>query len=131
MLEQSSEVSGFNVLDHHCGELFVRNLAITVGINLLDDLVDDCLVKGLTEGENLLDLIGRDGTTTVLVEHLECSVQLVVAQEALLVHGGHHKLRVVDLSISIGINLGKHIVNLLVRETLSEVFFITVLDFLL
>ena len=70
-------VSGVDVLEHHLSELVVRDLAIAVLVDLLDDRVDDGLVQSLSEGKDLLDLVSRDGTTAVLVEHLEGGLQLV------------------------------------------------------
>ena len=119
------------VLLHHFSELFEGNLTIAVGINLLDDLVDDLFVKILPERENLLDFVGRDGTTTIFVEHLESSLKLVVADQILFVHGSHNELRVVDFSGTIGINLGEHLVNFLVVERSSEELKVTILDFFL
>ena len=50
--------SVLDVLKHHRGELVVRNLAVTVLINLLNNLLNDLLVKVLSERQDLLDLVG-------------------------------------------------------------------------
>lgn len=84
-------MSGFNVLQHHGSKLFVRDFTVTVLIDLLDDLIDNLLIQVLSEGKNLLNFICRDGTTTILIEHFEGSVKLVVAQDILFVHCGHNK----------------------------------------
>jgi len=123
--------SGRYVLEHHGGELFVRDLTITVLIDLLDDLVHDALVEGLTEGQHLLDLVGRNGTTAVLVEHLEGSLQLVGREEVLLVHGGDDELRVVDLTVTVGIDAVEHLIDLLVGQVLAEELLIADLDLFL
>lgn len=120
-----------DVLEHHGGELLVGDLTVTVGVDLGDDLGHDSLVEGLAEGEHLLELVCRDGATAVLVEHLERSVELVVAEQALLVHGGDHELGVVDLAVAVSINLSKHFVDLLVGETLAEVLCVSILYLLL
>jgi len=71
--------SCIGVLEHHGGKLLVGDLSIAVGINLIDDLLDNSLVQVLSEGKHLLDLVRGDGTTAVLVKHLESRVQFVVA----------------------------------------------------
>lgn len=45
----SAVCSVLDVLEHHGGELVVRNLAITVLINLLNDLLNDFFVEVLSE----------------------------------------------------------------------------------
>jgi hypothetical protein len=66
-----------DVLEHHRGKFIVRDFSITIFIDLLDESIDNRFIKSLTEGQDLLDLFGRDGTTTVLVEHLEGALKLV------------------------------------------------------
>ena len=116
------------VFEHHLGELIEGNFTVAISINLLDDLVHDFFIEVLPETEDLLDLVGRDGTTAVLIEHLEGSLQLVVAQQVLLVHGSNDEFRVINGPTSIGINLVEHFIDFFVGETLTEVFSITVLD---
>ena len=60
-----------DVFEHHLSEFIEGDLTITVGVNLSENLLDNFLVEVLAEGEHLLDLIHGNGTTTVLVEHLE------------------------------------------------------------
>jgi len=119
------------VFKHHLGEFIEGNFTVAISINLLDDLVHDFFIEVLTEAEHLLDLIGRNGTTAILVEHLECSLELVVAEQVLLVHGGNDKFGVVNGSGSISIDFVEHVINFLVGQTFTEVLRITVLDFLL
>lgn len=66
-----------DVLVHHNSKLLERDLTISILVNLLDNAVDDGLVQGLSEREDSLDLVSRDGTTSVLVEHLESALKLV------------------------------------------------------
>lgn len=120
-----------DVLQHHGSKLFVRNLTVSVLVDLLDDLLHDGLFKMLTKGKHLLDLIRRDGTSAILVEHLERSVEFVVAEEILLIHGGDHELRVVDLTIAVRIDLCKHFIDLLVGQVLAEVIRVPVFNFIL
>lgn len=120
-----------DVLQHHGSKLFVRNLTVSVLVDLLDDLLHDCLFKMLTKGKHLLDLVRRDGTSAILVEHLERSMEFVVAEEILLIHGGDHELRVVDLTVAVRVDLGKHFIDLLVGQTLAEVISVPVFNFLL
>jgi Ca2+-binding EF-hand superfamily protein len=110
------------VLKHHLGELIERDFTIAVSINLLDDLVDDFFVEVLTETEDLLDLVGRDGTTAILIEHLESSLELVVAEQVLLVHGSNDEFRVINSSTSISIDLVEHLIDFFIGKTLTEVF---------
>lgn len=119
-----------DVLEHHGSELVVGDLTVTVLVDLLDDHVDDVFVEVLSEREHLLYLVGRYGTTTVLVEHLESRLQFVIAQQVLLVHRGYHEFRVVDFSTAVSINLCKHLIDLFVRQSLSEELSVTVFDFL-
>lgn len=123
--------SGVDVLEHHLGELVVGDLSVTVLIDLLDDGVDDRFVQGLPEGKDLLDLVGGNGTATVLVEHLEGSLQLVRGKEVLLVHGGNHEFGVLDLTIAVLIDTSKHVIDLVVRKGLTEELLVAVLDLLL
>ena len=118
-----------NVLEHHLGKLIVRNLAVSVGVDLLDDLLKNRLVQGLAKGQYLLDFIDRDGTTTVFVKHLESSLQLVVGEQVLFVQGGNYKFRVFNFSTSVSINLGEHLVNLVIGKNSSEVFSVSLFDF--
>ena len=85
----------------------------------------------MTETEDLLDLVCRDGTTAVLVEHLEGGLQLVVAEQVFLVHGSDDEFRVIDGSTSISIDLVEHFIDFFIGETLTEVFSITILDLFL
>ena len=57
-------------------------------------------------------------------------MQLVIAKEVLLIHRSHYKLRIVNFTVAIGVHLGKHIIDLLVRQSLSEKFCITVFNFI-
>ena len=43
---------------HHVGEFFEGNLPISIGINLLNNVVDCLLAHGLSEAQDLLDLAG-------------------------------------------------------------------------
>jgi len=95
---------------------------------LLDNLLDDFLVQVLSEGKYLLNLFGRDGTTTILVEHLESSVELVVGKDTLLVHCGNNKLGVVDFTTAISVALVEHIIDLFSGQRFSKVFGIAVHD---
>jgi hypothetical protein len=130
MLRPSS-ISRGDVLEHHGGEFVVRDLTVTVLINLLDDLVDDVLVESLTERQHLLDLISRDGATAVLVEHLERSLKLVAGEHVLLVHGSDDELRVVNLAVAISIDAVEHLIDLLISQLLTEEFLVADLDLLL
>jgi len=116
-------------LEHHLGKLIVRNLAVSVGVDLLDDLLKNRLVQGLAKGQYLLDFIDRDGTTTVFVKHLESSLQLVVGEQVLFVQGGNYEFRVFNFSTSVSINLGEHLVNLVIGKNSSEVFSVSLFDF--
>ena len=128
---QAAFRSRVDILEHHLGELVVRDLTVAIFVDLLDDRIDDRLVEGLTEGQHLLDLVGRDGAAAVLVKHLERGLQLVAAKEVLLVHRCNDELGVLDLTIAILINAGKHLVNLFVRKRFAEEFGIAELDLLL
>jgi len=119
------------VFKHHFGEFIKGDFTVAIGINLLDDLVHDFFIEVLTEAEHLLDLIGRNGTTAILVEHLERSLELVVAEQVLLVHGSNDEFRVINGTTSISIDLVEHFIDLLVRETLTEVLSIAILDLFL
>jgi hypothetical protein len=46
----------------------------------------------LAEGQHLLDLFDRDGTTSIFVEHFERCLQLVVRKQVLLVQSGNNEL---------------------------------------
>lgn len=116
---------------HHLGELLEGDLTVTVGVNLLDNLSNNLLVKILTESQNLLDLVGRNGASTIFIEHFESSLKLVVAEQGLLVHCGNDELRVVDGSGTVGIDLLEHLIDLLVVEGSTEVLSETLLDLVL
>ena len=120
-----------DVLEHHFGELVKGNLTVTIGIDLLDDVVDDCLLKILTKGKDLLDLISGDGTTTIFIEHLERRLELVVGEEVLLVHGGNHEFGVINSTTAIDIDLIEHLIDFLVGHGLTEVLEISIFDLLL
>lgn len=120
-----------DILEHHGGEFLERNLSVSILVHLLDDLLDHRLFQLLSERKHLFDLVSGDGTSTVLVEHFKCSMKLVVGEQVLLVHGGHNELRVVNLTISIGVDLSEHLVNLLLGELSSEELHVSVLNLFL
>ena len=51
----------------------------------------------LPKRKNLLDLIRRNGTSSILIKHPERSLKFITAENFLLIHGGNYKLRVVYL----------------------------------
>lgn len=122
------QMGSLDVLEHHLRELLVRNLSISVGINLLDDLLNDFLIEVLAERKNFLDLLNGNGTTTVFVKHLESSLQLIVGQKVLLIECSDDELRVLDLTRSISIDLGEQLIDFSIRKITSEEFSISFLD---
>lgn len=113
------------------GEFLVRNFSIAIGVDLLDDLLDNLLVEVLAEGKDLLDLSNGDGTTAIFVEHPECSLQLIVTQEVLLVKRCHNELRVLDFTRAISIDFVKQVVDFLVSKLAPKEFSISFLDLVL
>ena len=85
------EISSLDVLQHHLGKLLVRDFSIAVGVHLLDDRFDNLLIQVLAEGQHLLDLFDRDGTTSIFVEHFESCIKLVVRKQVLLVQSGNNE----------------------------------------
>lgn len=53
--------------------------------------------------EHLPKLLFAYEPSSVLIEHIEGCLQLLLAQQLLFVHGCHHKLRVVDLTRAINV----------------------------
>jgi len=131
LAKNHSPFDSLDVLEHHLGELVEGDLTITIGVNLVDDLLNDGLIKVLTEGKDLFDFINGDRSTTVLVEHLEGRLKFVIAQQVLFIHSGNNELRVIDGTTSVGVNLIKHFIDFSIVEGSSEVFGVSSLDFIL
>jgi hypothetical protein len=115
---------------HHDDELFEGDVAVTVFVDLLDDLVDGLGRHGVlaAEVEDLLDLVSGDGARAVLVEHLEGGLELIVGSEGVLVHGGQNELRVVDEAGAVGVDGVEHDLDLLVGHDLAVVLEVALLD---
>lgn len=120
-----------DVLEHHLRELLVRDFAVPVRVDLLDDLLDHGLIQVLAEGKHLLDLLDGDGAATIFVEHFEGRLQLVVAQQVLLVQRCDNELRVLDLAGAVGVDLLEQLVDFLVGELSAEELGISFLDLVL
>lgn len=67
-------------LGHHVLEFAKVNLAVSVLINLCNQLVPHLRIDSLTYSEHLLEFSERDASTTVLVVQIECGLQLVLLQ---------------------------------------------------
>lgn len=52
---------------HHCEELLVVDLAVTVNVNIMNDLIDFVIVKLLAKiAQHMAQFMSRDETITVL-----------------------------------------------------------------
>jgi hypothetical protein len=116
---------------HKLLELLVRDLTVPIDVDLIDDFVNQFVVKVLTEGKNSLKLFGRNGTSSVLVEHLECRVQLAARIQRLHIHCGNDKFGVVNGSTVVRVDLRKHLIDLLIGQALSEMLRISFLNLIL
>ena len=74
LIEKTIFSSFWNIFEHHGGKLLVRNLPISVFVDLGNELLHNLLVQILTETQNLLQLLGGDWTAAIFVEHLECGL---------------------------------------------------------
>ena len=117
--------------EHHLSELIEADLTVSVNVNFLRNLHQIVLSKSSVKVDGLLDLVNRDRATTVLVEHFEGLLQLLVAQQLLLTHGGHHELRVVDLTRVVRVHLSEYSVDVPLTELLIEVVVVALSKLLL
>jgi len=62
----SSSTSSILELLHHLSELLERDLAVTIRVNLLHDVIDCLLADCLSEAKDLLDFLCLNVTTAVL-----------------------------------------------------------------
>ena len=89
----------------------VVDLAISIEICLLDDVVPDLLVIicCLSGSENCHELSLVNLAISIHIESLECLVQILLAQSLLSIECGSNELLVINDSIIIKVNLPDHV----------------------
>lgn len=100
---------------HHYFELIELDRTVAVLVHLLDDLSPDLLLDGSAADENLLDLVGRDGATAILVEEAEGCPELLLGEQLLLIDGRHDPLAVIDVARLVHVDLREDLLNHVVR----------------
>ena len=117
---------------HHHDKLLKLDLTVAVLINLPDDGVDSFGREGIcsTEAQDFSNLLSRDDTRAVLVEHAEGSVELLLRSKVALASSSNYELRVVNEARVVGIDRLEHRLDFLVRHDSTIVLKITLLDFL-
>ena len=87
---------------HHLEELLVVDNSIIIFIDLVYEGSDVCIGKRLIlRLEALAQLISRNGSRVVLVEVLECLLDLLLLRVVLRVHARCYELRVINYSVVI------------------------------
>mmetsp|Transcript_36345 Transcript_36345/g.79295 ORF Transcript_36345/g.79295 Transcript_36345/m.79295 type:complete len:302 (+) Transcript_36345:115-1020(+) len=93
---------------HHCHEFLEVDCAVTVLVDLLQDLACGLNARGLlnvTIAEHLLQLLRRDPSIVVQVENLEGTPTDILLQVLPSLEGGGQELGVVDNATAIGIHV--------------------------
>ena len=73
------------IFDNFC-EFIVRDVSKTIGIYLSNDVRDQLVIEVLPKFEELSRIFDGDGVANVLVQHLEGSLQFLVAHPAHFLH---------------------------------------------
>ena len=102
----------------HDLELFEVNLAVSVDIDFLDHTFPNTLLLADVVAKNGSDLLRLDRTTAVLVEELEGSQHIRLAQQFNLVDGSSAPLTKVDFTASVDIGLVEDFVGFEVNDLL-------------
>lgn len=102
---------------HHLQKFCVIYHAISIVINFLDHLVHLIICKGLIlRLQALFQLVGANSSWVVLVEVLECLLDLFFFSVVLRVHACSDKFGVVDYAIIVGINNFHCLLNVIHRQ---------------
>ena len=80
--------------------------------------------------KDFLDFVSRDNTGSILVKHLEGSLEVIILCELGLVHSCDYELRVVDEARSISVDGLEHLFNFIVGHHLAVVVKISVFNFI-
>ena len=115
---------------HHGDELLELDLSVAVLVDLLDNCVHGLSRErvGATEAEHLPDLVRRDDSRAILVEHAESGVQLLLRGHTRLVCGGDDELRVIDEATVIRVHGIEHCLDFLVAHDSAVVLQVALLD---
>ncbi len=77
---------------------------------------------------NIFEFLEVNHSVLVLVEHLEGGASEVFGPIPGLVHGRHQELRVVNSTVSVGVNLLEHTLDLVVVDRGTEVLVVALFD---
>jgi len=107
---------------HHCHELFVIDLSVTVNVGFTDHLVDFLVCEFLAEVcHDVPELGSADESVAVLVKHAECFTNLLLTVCVLHLPRHHcQELGEVDCAIAISIHLIDHVLELSLCGVLSQ-----------
>ena len=97
---------------HHVSKLIERDGTIAVLVNFSDQginlLGSHMVVNVIISFKDLHEVCFTNFTAVILVESLECCVQVIVSQENSAVHSGGYKLSIGDGSATINIGSLQH-----------------------
>ena len=115
---------------HHDDELLELDLSVAVLVDLLDNCVHGLSRErvGAAEAEHVPDLVSRDDSRAILVEHAESGVQLLLRGQTGLVSGGDDELRVIDEATVIRVHGIKHLLDFLVAHDSAIMLQVALLD---
>ena len=100
-------------------------------MNLSKYLVEDFIVKFLPKTQCFFQLIDRNGSSTILIEHLESLIQFALTKHVERIHGSNQEFRIFNGPVSIGINSLKNIVDLFIGKRLSKILLVALLEIFL
>ena len=92
-------------LFEHLDELFERDLAIIVDVDLRDDFLPDALGVSYVVAHDGRDFVSVDMATSVFVEKLESGAQVWLVQQLLLVDGSRAPLAKVNRTTAVHIRV--------------------------
>ena len=108
-------------LFEHEDELFERDLAVIVDVDLRDDFLPDILRVRHVVAHDARDFAGVDRATSVFVEELESGAQVGLVQQLLLVDGGRAPLAKVNCATAVHIGVLENFNGAFVHLILSLV----------
>lgn len=104
--DHESALNGFCCLYeffHHLLEFREINLAVPVGVHLVNDFSPHLIVVRKLTAEDLTHLLRRNAAATVAIEHFEAFFQVLLIEEVGLVDGGCGPLGEVQGAVSVHI----------------------------
>ena len=112
---QVKHLIAFGQLSEHLNEFFEGDLAVTIDVNLCDNVLPDLLGLCHVVAQDSSDLTGINGTTSIFVKESERSSQVRLIQKLSLVNGRRAPLSEVDRAASINIRVFEHLLGALIN----------------